>query len=98
MSPRRELESTAPAPWTSPTSEEISPKRRGTLDKWSEAGKKETVLRRGQSLPAMDNPRPVPGKCWELKTLTLEIRLKEGAGAGYTGKKLGLAWRDWSIG
>ena len=63
--------------------------REGTLDKWSEAVKNEIVLykqRYGQRATRGRNQQMLG-----TKTVTLEIRPKEGAEVSYVGKKTGLA-------
>ena len=65
-----------------------------TLDKWSEVFK-ETVFHKWSVLQA------TVGRCQQVlrtRTLALEIRFKEGAGAGYVGGKecvghAEIAWR-----
>ena len=72
---------------------EMRTKGRGTLDKWSEAVKKETIL-----LSQCYGQGATVGGCQHFlgtKTLVSEIIHKEGAASGYVGKKLGLAmWKQ----
>ena len=73
-------------PGNFPTSEEISQDGGGTLDNWCEAVKMEIILHKQSVLWA------TICRCQEVlgtKTLTLEIRLKEGARTGYMGKNWG---------
>ena len=65
----------------------------GTLDKWFEEVKKETVLHKSSQCCRQ---WAAVGRCQQVlktKTLALEISPKEGAGAGYMGGKTGLVMR-----
>ena len=87
--------------WKFPHQLVINPNGGGTLDNWSEAVKMETILHKCSVLWAtICGCQQVLG----TKMLALGIRLNEGSGAGYTGKKINgidhaeTSWRDWSIG